>query len=114
MSEEVSGVKPNTRTVSIDGDPFEIEFGAKTYQEQNNCNKQQLNEQDLKKKYESAESEIKQIASSPTHDQPEEPQVFSAKKLHLFPKKSEELDENKNIEKFQQLTVNTKMATIDS
>ena len=50
MSEEVSGAKPNTRTVSIDGDPFEIEFGAKTYWEQNNCNNEQLNEKDLRKK----------------------------------------------------------------
>ena len=33
LSEEQSAAKPNTRTVSIDGDPFEIEFGAQTYQE---------------------------------------------------------------------------------
>ena len=100
MSEEVSGAKPNTRTMSIDGDPFEIEFGAKTYWEQNNCNKEQLNEEDLRKKYESAESEIKQIASSPTHDQPEEPQIYSAKKLYLFPKKSEDSYHIQDTEKF--------------
>ena len=44
MSEEISGTKPNTRTMSIDGDPFEIAFGAaKTYQE-DNCTKKHLSD----------------------------------------------------------------------
>ena len=63
MSGEMSGAKQNTRTVSIDGDPFQIEFGAQTYHAENNS-QPHLNDHHFRQAYNSAESDIKLIQSS--------------------------------------------------